>query len=257
MRHKVTTELRYPGLWLGCVGAWNPGLGPSGLTLRDWSAYGNHGTLTNMDAAADWIVNSGRYSLSLSASDYIAINKPAWTGGAKTIVAWINLTTIGQNNMILGASTSPNSGFSPHLRFTSSNVLRFWNYDASFLVDSTTVFSANKLVCVAGMFDGVTSSVWVAGKRDNTNTGDSAIDAGVNWRLGSDALFGLSLAGKLAEVRLYSRAILSTEHQLLAVRPGIAYELAPRRRASVAVAAGGFKAAWIPRRSLIVGGGTN
>lgn len=37
----------YPELWKGCVGAWNPGLGVTGLTLRDQSGFGRHGTLTN------------------------------------------------------------------------------------------------------------------------------------------------------------------------------------------------------------------
>jgi len=49
-------EPLFPELWDGCVGAWNPGLGPSGLTLRDWSPYKNHGTLTNMDAGTDWVM---------------------------------------------------------------------------------------------------------------------------------------------------------------------------------------------------------
>jgi hypothetical protein len=44
----------WPELWRGCVGAWNPGLGPTGLRLYDWSPYRNHGTLTNMDAGTDW-----------------------------------------------------------------------------------------------------------------------------------------------------------------------------------------------------------
>jgi hypothetical protein len=188
-----------------------------------------------MSAGTDWQPTNGKTSLAFSSGNYVAINKPSWTGGAKTIVAWVKLTTIGLNNMILGASTDAASGLSPHLRFTTSNVLRFWNYSASYVVDSTTVFAANQLVCVAGMFDGVTSSVWVAGKRDNTNTGDSEIDSGVNWRICSDAFFGLSLSGQLLELRLYNRAISSAEHRLLAVRPGISHELAPRRRSSSAV----------------------
>jgi hypothetical protein len=40
--------------------------------LLDRSGRGNHGTLTDMDAAADWVVDGGRYALDLDASnDYI------------------------------------------------------------------------------------------------------------------------------------------------------------------------------------------
>jgi hypothetical protein len=47
-------ESAYPNLWNGLVGLWLPVLGRTGLTLRDISGYGNHGTLTNMDPASAW-----------------------------------------------------------------------------------------------------------------------------------------------------------------------------------------------------------
>jgi hypothetical protein len=43
----------------GLIGAWCPSLGPSGYTLLDRSGRGNHGTLTNMDAATDWVGGPG------------------------------------------------------------------------------------------------------------------------------------------------------------------------------------------------------
>ena len=53
----------YPELWDGCVGAWAPCLGPTGLRLHDMGGRANWGTLTNMDAATDWVVDGGRYAL--------------------------------------------------------------------------------------------------------------------------------------------------------------------------------------------------
>jgi hypothetical protein len=58
----------YPELWRGCVGAWNPGLGPTGLTLRDWSGYGNHGTLTNITAQNCWKISEGRHAMEFVSS---------------------------------------------------------------------------------------------------------------------------------------------------------------------------------------------
>ena len=48
-------ESAKPGLWRGLVGAWMPSLGASGGTLFDISGRKNHGTLTNMDPATDWV----------------------------------------------------------------------------------------------------------------------------------------------------------------------------------------------------------
>jgi hypothetical protein len=43
--------------------------------------------------------------------------------------------------------------------------------------------------------------------------------------------------GFIGDIGVYNRALSPNEIRLLASRPGIAYELAPRRRSSVAVAA--------------------
>jgi len=62
-------ESAYPELWDGCVGAWAPCLGTSGLRLHDNSGRQNWGTLTNMDAASDWVVDGGRYALNFDGSN--------------------------------------------------------------------------------------------------------------------------------------------------------------------------------------------
>ena len=55
---KNASQSAHPNLWDGLVGAWMPSLGVTGETLRDVSGNGNHGTLTNMDAASDWVATS-------------------------------------------------------------------------------------------------------------------------------------------------------------------------------------------------------
>jgi len=55
---KSASESAHPNLWDGLVGAWMSSLGVTGDTLRDVSGNGNHGTLTNMDAATDWVTTS-------------------------------------------------------------------------------------------------------------------------------------------------------------------------------------------------------
>jgi len=52
-----------PNLLDGLVGAWIPAFGPTGGTLFDVSGRGNHGTLTNMDAATDWVMTEKGWAL--------------------------------------------------------------------------------------------------------------------------------------------------------------------------------------------------
>ena len=93
----------YPELWRGCVGAWNPGLGPTGLTLRDWSGFGNHGTLTNMELDTDWTPSQGKWSLALDGT-----NESVLCGGGTffqlqtlTLSSWCSSTSSGTFRSII------------------------------------------------------------------------------------------------------------------------------------------------------------
>jgi hypothetical protein len=69
---KSASESAHPNLWDGLVGAWMPSLGVTGDTLRDVSGNGNHGTLTNMDAATDWVATSKGLALDFDGvNDYV------------------------------------------------------------------------------------------------------------------------------------------------------------------------------------------
>ena len=56
-------ESENPGLWQGIRLGASMSLGPTGLTLRDWSGWGNHGTLTSMDPATDWVMTEKGWAL--------------------------------------------------------------------------------------------------------------------------------------------------------------------------------------------------
>lgn len=62
--------LVYPNLVRGLVGAWSPCLTPErGTRLRDATGRKNHGTLTNMDPATDWVVSEGKWALDYDGLD--------------------------------------------------------------------------------------------------------------------------------------------------------------------------------------------
>lgn len=59
----------FPNLWDGLVGAWCPSMGKQGSTLFDFSPYKNHGSLTNMDAATDYVPGKFGTALNYDGSD--------------------------------------------------------------------------------------------------------------------------------------------------------------------------------------------
>jgi hypothetical protein len=250
MRHKVTTELRYPGLWRGCVGAWNPGLGPSGLTLRDWSKFGNHGTLTNMDVASDWITSGGRYALALDGTnDYVVASRKA------QIVAmsmWVFVTGVTGDRRLFSINTNAFSMYCGPNSYLVNAVYN--NSDASASI--TLNQSAWNHVCAS--FDGSVLKCYHNGVEKSSRSVTAATFSTAPIYFGSlDTSFNIQYwNGYMDDMMVFDVPVNAKNAALLASRRGIAYELAPRRRSSVAVA-GGFNAAWIPRRSLIVGGGTN
>ena len=83
-------ESAYPELWDGVVGAWCPSLGPTGSRLHDMSRRSNWGTLTNMDAATDWVVSGGQYALDFDgADDYVPLSCNVFSGlSVVTVSMW-------------------------------------------------------------------------------------------------------------------------------------------------------------------------
>jgi hypothetical protein len=82
--------MKSSNLWQGVVGYWSASAGPSGYRLLDRSGRGNHGTLTNMDAATDWVVDGGRYALDFDGSnDRLDLASSVTFSGDFTLNIWI------------------------------------------------------------------------------------------------------------------------------------------------------------------------
>lgn len=255
----------YPELWRGCVGAWNPGLGPTGLTLRDWAGR-NHGSMTNMAADSDWILSEGKHSLDFDGSnDYVEAGAVGLPTGAsnRTITVWVYLNaevvtghtamvdltrSSGQGFIfsISGNSGSANGAFSDGVNvanniywsggegFSGMERAGVWSFRALTLQGSSYLFASKDIdrlfrVRMTGTF----------GVAINTNTNGVYFGARKGLNTGNQ---------KLTDIRIYNRALAISELRTLASRPGIAYELAQRRRASVQVVA-----SFNRRRRLLIG----
>ena len=249
----------YPQLWRGCVGAWNPGLGPSGLVLRDWGGRKNNGVLTNGPV---WSTSTGRQAISADGvNDDIISDRSSGLSGDVTasMSVWIYRTgafeglavMTGNSAITLGGmsiDTNVNGPGTVSAEFFGSNGYRV----------TSSVITANAWVHVAvtktkGPIN-TTTALYVNGVERTASSASvntpSVINAQV--RIGSYQSGGF-FAGQIADVRIYDRVVLANEINLLARRPGIAYELAPRKFYSLPTPS--FSAAWARRQSIIIGGG--
>jgi hypothetical protein len=238
----------YPELWRGCVFAAAPCLGPSGLTLRDWSGFGNHGTLTNMDAAGDWVASQGRYALDFDASnDYAATNCPR-PNQSFGVSIWYQARAF-DNRALFGdnAAFDPNEWF---VRINATNSINL-GYGGSSNSFSTTT-TVNTWTHFAAWFEaGVSITVWHAGLNLGTAANAGTPPSGRTIAIGSRRQGTLQTwDGLLDDVSVINKKPTDNEIRIRAMRRGIAYEMAPRRRASVQVA--GFNR----RRRLLIGAGS-
>lgn len=77
---------RAPWLWNNLRGLWLPNVGIQGERLIDWSGYHNHGTLTNMDPATDWVTTPYGWGLDFdAATNYVGISSDVWNASEGTI----------------------------------------------------------------------------------------------------------------------------------------------------------------------------
>jgi hypothetical protein len=248
----------YPELWRGCVGAWAPCLGPTGLTLRDWSGFGNHGTLTNMVPSEDWVASSARYALDFDGTnDYIAISNAGLQKGHLTAAAWVSARSTGSISKILANELSNTQDFQIEFARTSRRISIIWGSQliGTGTVDLPTSVWTHVAITRSGSTGAWQWGIYVNGVAQSSGTtthnpnGTSA-----NLAIGRNGDSSNSyFNGQIDDVRLYQRRMSDTELRLLASRRGIAYDFAPRRRSRIFT--GGFKAYWAARKAQIIGGG--
>ena len=250
-----------------------PCLGPTGATLRDWSGFGNHGTLNGMDGT-DWLLSQGRYSLDFDGTnDYVdygtrpniyglsRFSVSFWVYKTANTAGWVltRYNTSAAGGVVgdyfgVGAGTSipraiasfGGTTVNDYAIFESADLITLnqWNHVA-ISVDLGT--RANTIISVNGVprtvtvttngtppstFKAATSTIWASARITGS---------------GGSHLYSTFIADDMA---LFNRFVSASNHRLLSTRRGIAYELAPRRRSSVQVAA------FNRRRRLLVGAGS-
>ena len=244
----------YSELWRGCVGAWNPGLGVSGLTLRDWSGLGNNGTLTG---GPNWTPTAGRQSIDCDGvNDYIRTSNVTSnifsSAVTYSISMWLNADSVANSPVVL--STVNYSVTNEIFLELGASRIYWGNSNGSNQARTyTTASYVGRWIHLAAVKTGTGDSgkLYLDGVEQTSYTGVLTSPSTLAF---GNLVFGtygfdlsLWLDGKIGEVLIARPAWTSQTVRLLATRRGIAYEMAPRRRSSSAVTTN-------RRRRIIIGG---
>ena len=243
----------YPELWRGCVGAWAPRLGPTGLTLRDWSGFENHGTLSG---GPTWSTSGGNYNLEFDGTnDVVTSSLPPMTSVACSQSYWFQRTATSTLGSFVGVGVAGSElnrfvlqpwsdglvyvslGLNVWGSFASNDLLR---HHLVAVFDGNQTGNANRLKC---WLDGLPMTLSFTGTIPSNIGSPAGIRFGQTFNVANQ--FGI---GRIFDYGIYARALASQEIQILARRPGIAFELAPRRRSSAVQ--------FNRRRRLLVGAGS-
>ena len=238
---KNAGESENPHLWKGLVGAWMPSLGVTGDTLRDVSGNRNHGTLTGMDPATDWVTSEKGLALDFDGSDdlvNVGDNSDLQITANITLSAWIKAST--QNNMGIAGKYASSSGKRGYLIATNqsdSNQKITWYYQRAAgsynagdaLTSSSDVLDNNWHFVLCTFTPSVSAKIYIDGELDATDTASIQSAIANNSARFEIATHNEGTAfcfnGNISNVSIYNRALRPDEIQTLYVD-----SLAPFRR---------------------------
>lgn len=213
-----------PGLWKGLVGFWAPHLGPTGLTLRDWSGFQNHGTLTSMDPATDWMSSLYGWALDFDGTDdYVDCGASASLNvqDCFSITANIRRRVIGTSHPIV--AKKDNGGTYPGYAFRvwSTNLLAVHlNHDEEAWEFGNATLTNNQRYSVAWTYDGTTSLLYIDGQLDATlPMAKSSAAPAVSMRIGRSTFDAQKFNGQIGRISIYNRILAPSEIQHLYADP--------------------------------------
>jgi hypothetical protein len=239
------------------VGRWVPSAGATGFRLVDRSGRSNHGTLTNMDPASDYVASGGKLALDLDGSNDFVSTRAIPLGTIHTSSAWLfagsapafsfqgfNGQGLGDTNFcsIAFSATGTASTLTTFVYSFSStgvsvsipNVFQKWTHAVTVRIGTSVEFYLN------GVSVGSGSNVGLSGSFSPDRFGQRS--AGVNFQ------------GLLDDYMLYNTALTANEVAQV-YRLGRGYGVFPEPDFDEGFAAAGFKAYWARRQSQLIGGG--
>lgn len=250
---RCAAKAEYPGLWDGLVGAWAPFLGPTGLTLFDWAGRKNHGTLTNMDPATDWVASRYGGAVNGDANNNIILVSTLngiTPSSIKTMACWVN-PSANRSACIIGRQ-SPSVGFIEEYGFGiyqySDGTLRAkaasnnteWHDNLHVALPNNTWSHA--AFTITGSGANAVGRLYLNGQEVASHTGTASHWAAYGTALlggyfTPESQYGAHFGGLLVNGGMWSGVLARSEIQDLYADPHVLFR--PRRRVFAAAAAAG------------------
>jgi hypothetical protein len=232
---------KYPELWDGCVGAWNPGLGNTGLSLRDWSGNGRNATLTHAANTA-WttkgITNNNTANASCRLGNFGAFPSRG------TICYWVMYRSWNFYDNSFGMNAFANNNIGIRVELPPSRELYAYLGNAATGSSGTLVpfrtIEFNQFYHLAITWDVPENKVSTFVDGSPATSGATVTTWAANMddvRLGQGYSATRVMNGIVNDCMIFTRALSPNEVRTLAQRPGIAYERAPRKFYSLPAAA--------------------
>ncbi len=260
------------------VDRWVPSAGATGFRLVD-RVRSNHGTLTNMDAASDWVVSGGRGALDFDGSnDYASTLQTAAVGARFSAFGWVRKTTtqsqvqiVGQyqtttnqrawqlitsTSSLGGAADGTQLGFIASADGTSTNSTLRGAFTSGTISDGNwyhvgVVFNSGVISLYRnGIDETIVSTLF-------TGTFTAPFSTNAPWSIGAfnpNSGGAGFLLGQLDDIIIFNTALTANEVREI-YRLGRGYGVFPEPDFDEGFAAAGFKAYWARRQSQLIGGG--
>ena len=240
---KNASESANPNLWKGLVGAWMPSFGVTGNTLKDVSGNGNDGTLTNMDAATDWVATSKGLAINFDrATNYVTTPFRTNYGSTFCYSVWYRSSSSLDQNLI-GSYQSGRSTFNLDINRNQSNNSPAVGYISGFAQYGTSrhrFSNTNALSLSDGKWHhvaifvrtGIYAGIYFDGKEIpvsvyQANSGSfnsTALDIWLGAPNVNGSTNGAGLLGDLGNVYIYDRILSPTEIKQLYLNPAAPFE---------------------------------
>lgn len=228
----------------GEVGWWCPSLDTSGNgtdTVFDLAGNSNNGTLTNMDAATDWVAdtaNGGVRALDFDgANDFISTPFTAGVVTTMSMSAWVKQSALHINKVICGWWSGSQGLFIQTGFLSSSSILCLAGDGAQWCYTPVGSFDAAVWAHVAFVYEGDAEErikLYINGVKHSVTYYSGAVATSVSL---SSQYFNIGKIptmrywnGLIDDVRVFDRKLTAGEITLLASKRGYQPSLGIKRR---------------------------
>ena len=246
------------------VGRWCPSAGATGFRLLDRSGRSNHGTLTGMDPATDWVASGGKGALDFDGSNDYVVSQSNFIHETLTtdvlISFWMKLNSTGVQQSVFGSDSSSSATQRMQAHCPWSDNVIYWDFGnfggGNRLATSALTWSTSVWYHVAVYAGTQGMRIFRNGLSQATSSvAVSRTSLASPFRIGSSATTEGTwfFPGQIDDFVVYNVPLTANEVAQI-YRSGRGFGVFPEVDFDEGFAAGGFKGYWATRQHLIGSG---